>query len=46
MGCQLGQGYLWARSMPADEARRWMEECFLLVRNSDRTIGPATVTES
>jgi len=46
MGCQLGQGFLWARPMPADEARRWMEERTGLVRNSDGTIGPAGVTES
>jgi len=46
MGCQLGQGYLWARPMPADEARRWMEERSSRVRNSGRTIGPADVTES
>jgi EAL domain-containing protein (putative c-di-GMP-specific phosphodiesterase class I) len=24
MGCQLGQGYLWARPMPEADARRWL----------------------
>jgi diguanylate cyclase (GGDEF)-like protein/PAS domain S-box-containing protein len=24
MGCQLGQGYLWARPMPEVDARRWL----------------------
>ena len=46
MGCQLGQGYLWAWPMPADEARRWMEEHSPLVRNSDRTIGPGDGTDA
>ena len=26
MGCQLGQGYLWARPMPEVDARRWLAE--------------------
>ena len=24
LGCELGQGYLWAQPMPADVAREWM----------------------
>ncbi len=24
MGCQLGQGFLWSRPMPEDDARRWL----------------------
>ena len=26
MGCQLGQGYLWARPMPEADARRWLSD--------------------
>ena len=46
MVCQLGQGYHWARPMPADEARRWFEARMPTVHNGGGTIGPSDVTES